>query len=719
MVREENRKRLGSLFNKIKTVITMVFSPKKRSVGGHVFAIILGVLLLFGAIGSGRFFTPKYQLNVFAAFPYCPINPGGTVPICTMTNGACGTLGCCQITQYELDHQIDTCQKKYDVCIQTRKWCDSSWSEYSKTCCDVGLVCRSDMTGCWPPDGPPPEVPGLDLYELNTNLTDIVLPRGDTAYLRAEPVAPAGSGVCKVYWYAIPEGSVTGTFFDNIASDFFITDAIANNAGTVTSIYAKSFKENTTNGNCDVELATSNTVTVTIPGLQIDVASSILQSQTTIATAGYFGETPNHVTFAVSPSNIVSLSNTKDNTPNNGFTTKLTGSSGGTVTLTASSYRSNNNTVLLATDTASVTVIPRSASISLTGGSVTVGSQLTLKATVSNIVGGTVNRVTFTSSKSSKVKVITPPDTSKPYTATVRGVAPGQATITATVYFNNIATAINSATSTVTVTVPSWWQVRNSDIQTKGDLRSSVPAGSYFNIPPTGWAGGFPGVVAYPLGYTTNIPLAKVAATPKNWLANSSATNSKVFNYAYFAGQKPADVSPILFNTRNPTAAFLTANRAAPYGYIWLQYNGTATLTLPALDFTGASATRKVIVLVPNAAVNIGGKINLTDGSGFFMVIAKGNIIVANTVGGTGTTPHMEGLYITDGAFNTYSAANATLPLRIRGSVVGNTGVNMANRTYNTIATTPAIQFEYAPDQIWLFPGKLGARKINWNEVAP
>ena len=124
-------------------------------------------------------------------------------------------------------------------------------------------------------------------------------------------------------------------------------------------------------------------------------------------------------------------------------------------------------------------------------------------------------------------------------------------------------------------------------------------------------------------------------------------------------------------------------------------------------------------MLVPNAAVNIGGKINLTDGSGFFMVIAKGNIIVANTVGGTGTTPHMEGIYITDGAFNTYSAANATLPLRIRGSVVGNTGVNMANRTYNTIATTPAIQFEYAPDQIWLFPGKLGARKIDWNEVAP
>jgi hypothetical protein len=317
----------------------------------------------------------------------------------------------------------------------------------------------------------------------------------------------------------------------------------------------------------------------------------------------------------------------------------------------------------------------------------------------------TISRVDFTSANPA-LATATSPDDFSPYTSTITGVAPGTTTVTARLYVNgDLTTVAATSDATVTVTVRSWWQVINGDIQSNGNLQSAVPENAYFNIPPTGWLLGYPGVVAYTLGY--NFTPGTVSA--KGWLANSSPANPKVFNYSYFANQIPSDVTPTVITD----ATTLTASRAAPYGYIWLIYNGTTPLNIPAVDF----AARKVILLVPNADVNIAGNITLTNGSGFFMLITKGNITVGNGVGG-GTTPNLEGIYETDGKFDTGTSAT---PLYIRGSVIANGtgGVNMTGRTFNTAFTPAAVTFEYAPDQIMLFPGKLGTRRMNWNEVAP
>ena len=82
-----------------------------------------------------------------------------------------------------------------------------------------------------------------------------------------------------------------------------------------------------------------------------------------------------------------------------------------------------------------------------------------------------------------------------------------------------------------------------------------------------------------------------------------------------------------------------------------------------------------MILLVDSANFNIGGNINLTRGRGFFMVIVRGNIAVAPTVGGApGQSPNLEGLYLADGTVSSGAGANQ---LYVRGSVVGYGGVNM------------------------------------------
>lgn len=149
--------------------------------------------------------------------------------------------------------------------------------------------------------------------------------------------------------------------------------------------------------------------------------------------------------------------------------------------------------------------------------------------------------------------------------------------------------------------------------------------------------------------------------------------------------------------------------------YYWYKYDGTLNgnqaLTIPAVDL----GTRKVILMVDNADANITGNIHLTDGSGFFMLIVNGNINVDATIGGE-ATPNLEGLYLADGIF---SDGVGNTQLWVRGSVVGNLGVNMQRDLGGVANSDPAEFFEYAPDLIMLYPSKLGVRKMSWKEVAP
>ena len=129
-----------------------------------------------------------------------------------------------------------------------------------------------------------------------------------------------------------------------------------------------------------------------------------------------------------------------------------------------------------------------------------------------------------------------------------------------------------------------------------------------------------------------------------------------------------------------------------------------------------------MILLVDSADFYINAPINLTDGQGFFMVMVgknsdgnKGNILIDPTVGG-GASPNLEGIYEADAQFRTGLSA---IQLRVRGSVTGYDKVDLQRDLGIANSNTPAEFFEFAPDQIMLFPARLGVRKINWKEVAP
>lgn len=277
-----------------------------------------------------------------------------------------------------------------------------------------------------------------------------------------------------------------------------------------------------------------------------------------------------------------------------------------------------------------------------------------------------------------------------------------------------VANPVCSDSSLVTViesvAYEPWWQVKNSDVMSSSNIDSVVPAGKYFSL---AGAEGFPGVTAY--GTTTNLTNANSSA--KGWLVNSAVTNAKTFSYDSFYNQVPSDITINPITSADSVLDKLTSSSSPDAnGYSWYKYdgavNGNADLTIPATDIAG----RKVILFVNDANVNITGNINLTDGAGFFMMIVKGNINVNSAVGGTG--PNLEGLYFSDGIFN---GGTGSTQLHVRGSVASNSSVDfkIERDLLGAANVNPSELFEYAPDQILLFPKVLGSRKMTWQEVAP
>jgi hypothetical protein len=280
--------------------------------------------------------------------------------------------------------------------------------------------------------------------------------------------------------------------------------------------------------------------------------------------------------------------------------------------------------------------------------------------------------------------------------------------------FKNNTCSSNAYYSFLTPFNDPWWQVGDSDVASNGVLQSYVPGGKFFGLP---GLGGYPGVTAYK--DSTNITSARVSQT--GWIAQSPITNPRVFNYRYFENQIPSDTAIYTLPSNEFDQNAVDANTVESYGYFWYKFDGTGT----GLDLNINSAldigTKKVILLVDSADFLINAPVNLTDGQGFFMAVVgsntdgtEGNVSVAPSVGGS---PYdLEGIYIADGTFSTGEAA---VQLRVRGSVVSYAGFNLARDLGEGANVDPSEYFEYAPDQILLFPSKLGTRKINWKEVAP
>lgn len=245
-----------------------------------------------------------------------------------------------------------------------------------------------------------------------------------------------------------------------------------------------------------------------------------------------------------------------------------------------------------------------------------------------------------------------------------------------------------------TITDP-WWQVKDGDVTTNGDLSSEVPGTQLFDIV---GLGGFPGVPVF--GGTFNLSGTPARISTTSWNADTTTTQSRIFNYSYFENLIPEDVS------FNGVSELVSGGTQYSDGYEWFKATGDVSTTG---DIN--IGNRKVILFVEGGNLNINGKVNLTDGVGFLGAFVEGSINIDSAVLGT---PSIEGVYLSNGMF---SSGAGTSQLHVRGSIASFGGVNLERDLTNNSA--PAELFEFAPDQMLLFPEKLVFRRTKWTEVAP
>lgn len=131
----------------------------------------------------------------------------------------------------------------------------------------------------------------------------------------------------------------------------------------------------------------------------------------------------------------------------------------------------------------------------------------------------------------------------------------------------------------------------------------------------------------------------------------------------------------------------------------------------------------RVLILVDNGTG--GGNFDINDRillgpGGFFAVIARGNITVAGSVGEpTDDTDidnpayphHIGGIYYAGGQFQTGSSIRQ---LKISGSVIGMTGVNLGTRTH--IGQNPSVFVEFRPDLTFSL-SQIGLRRKVFQEL--
>ena len=340
-----------------------------------------------------------------------------------------------------------------------------------------------------------------------------------------------------------------------------------------------------------------------------------------------------------------------------------------------------------------------------------VGDPVTITSSV--LSSSLIDKVTF-SGGSGYFTLSKTQDTTSPYDTVATGVSATDptATLTSSVYFDGNNSPVCTSTAPVTVVNPvsiPWWQVVDSDVLSKTSLISDIPSGEYFSL---AGAGGFAGVSSYSSDAGGSTNLTAVDVSSDGWLIDSPYSSLKEYDYRFFENQIPADVISTITTVADTTtdASFFETGGTLANGYYWYKYDGGTT----GLDLTITGdmdlGDRKVILLVESASVNLEGNIALDNGLGFFMLVTQGDINIDPAV------TSLEGMYVADSGVYTGESANQ---LYIRGSVVGYDGVVLERDVDTLNSTTPSEVFEYAADQILLFPYNLGYRLINWTEVAP
>lgn len=253
-----------------------------------------------------------------------------------------------------------------------------------------------------------------------------------------------------------------------------------------------------------------------------------------------------------------------------------------------------------------------------------------------------------------------------------------------------------------------WWQVKDADIAAAGDIRSVIPStctgscSAQLSLP---GSGGFPGVPSY----SGSSSLGSGSFSSNGWAANTSYSGRR-YDYDWYSSLSPGDTEKIDCAGGCTVSGGDIVAKAISDKTKLIIYDGNTTIT------SDVNLGNKKIAMFVNGNLDINGKINLDRGSGFYMAITKGNIVVASGVT-NGASPALEGLFVSDGQFSTGAGSSR---LYVRGSVVAWNGVVLQRDLGSSSNQAQAAEtFEYAPDLVLNFPKQLFREGIVWREIAP
>ncbi|HEX6976868.1 MAG TPA: hypothetical protein VF185_00725 [Patescibacteria group bacterium] len=350
-----------------------------------------------------------------------------------------------------------------------------------------------------------------------------------------------------------------------------------------------------------------------------------------------------------------------------------------------------------------------------------VGGETSVTPTLTT-TNGSISEIDYNTGNAA-IATATSPITSSPFRTAVRGVGIGNTVMSASVVMGG---SIRCSAQTAVNVAPSkaWWQVKDGDVITNGNLTSLIPLTCTlpgcipsFNLDGTGT---FPGVVTYG-GATADFSAGATNGTvsSKKWLTNTTY-QGKTYNYAYFEGLIPSDIQVNDIPTDSISGAYLQANGTPSHGFVWFRRNGDLTLT----GNVNVNSSRKYIILVKGGNLTVASSIRVSKvGDGFFMAIAGkdaggsgGNIIFDPTLTSNPGTPAAEGLFLADGVISTGLGASQ---LSIRGSLAGLSGINLQRDLGALNTTTPAEFIQYAPDFLFSYPRDLTRTRVIWREIAP
>lgn len=280
--------------------------------------------------------------------------------------------------------------------------------------------------------------------------------------------------------------------------------------------------------------------------------------------------------------------------------------------------------------------------------------------------------------------------------------------------FGGLASAECEATTGPSITISrpqAWWQAKAADIISGESIVSSVPSGQFFNVDYDSnplITSVFPGLPIFGGNLT---PSSKDLISSTGWNANDDITSSQ-YDYDYFLSRVSSEVSEdedfdILGSETGITPGELLNYGVQDDEYRWIRSTPDGGKLTLGNQNPFALGVNKVVLFV-DGDVDIARTIILDNGSGFFMIIASGEISIDSSV------DDIIGLFVAE----TFSTGDTNDQLEVVGTVIAG-GINLERDLENNNADTPAEIFEFSPPLFMLIPDEFTSRVMRWREVEP